>query len=242
MLSMISNLVKRYNKWGWRWFFVDFYEYIIKFQYNKYIRGELAMKKLVSDYQFETVLDIGCGNGSASRFFTENGKVVTACDYGRSVSFKDTMAKDVIIGDFNTLDFGDKKYDCIWCSHVLEHQLNVQSFLEKINSLLAEGGVLCVTVPPYKNQTLGGHVSWWSRGMLLYRLVLAGFDCTDAEICRYGYNISAIVKKKSISILNLLSYDGGDMMIIKNYLPRSIKYRDTGRDVLIYGDRINIWH
>ena len=32
------------------------------------------------------------------------------------------------------------------------------------------------------------------------------------------------------------------MMIIKNYLPRSIKYRDTGRDVLIYGDRINIWH
>ena len=78
--------------------------------------------------------------------------------------------------------------------------------------------------------------------MLLYRLVLAGFDCTDAEICRYGYNISAIVKKKSISILNLLSYDGGDMMIIKNYLPRSIKYRDTGRDDLIYGDRINIWH
>ena len=140
MLSMISNLVKRYNKWGWRWFFVDFYEYIIKFQYNKYIRGELAMKKLVSDYQFETVLDIGCGNGSASRFFTEHGKVVTACDYGRSVSFKDTMAKDVIIADFNTLDFGDKKYDCIWCSHVLEHQLNVQSFLEKINSLLAEGG------------------------------------------------------------------------------------------------------
>ena len=68
---------------------------------------------------------------------------MTACDYGRSVSFKDTMAKDVIIGDFNTLDFGDKKYDCIWCSHVLEHQLNVQSFLEKINSLLAEGGTLC---------------------------------------------------------------------------------------------------
>lgn len=138
-MSGLSEIVKRYNSWGWKYFFIDLYEYKIKYKYSKYIPGELAMKKMLDDFSFDSVLDVGCGDGAASLFFKNNGKTVTACDYGRSVHFEDTMADNVIIGDFNTLNF-DKKYDALWCSHVLEHQLNVQVFLEKINSLIFEGG------------------------------------------------------------------------------------------------------
>lgn len=234
-MSGLSEIVKRYNSWGWKYFFIDFYEYKLKYKYSKYIPGELAMKKMLDDYSFETVLDVGCGDGAASLFFKRNGKVVTACDYGRSVHFEDNMADDVIIGDFNTLHF-DKQYDALWCSHVLEHQLNVQQFLEKINSLILDGGVLGITVPRMKNEIVGGHVSLWNPGLLLYRLVLAGFDCSEASVLCYGYNISVVVKKKTISILNELSYDRGDLKIISRYLPKDIKSRPVDRDISFNGN------
>lgn len=132
------------------------------------------MKKMVKDYSFNSVIDIGCGNGAASEFFTENGKKVTACDYGRSVHFEDTMAENVLSGDFNQMKF-DQQYDAVWYSHVLEHQLDVQAFWLNINSILSEGGNGNCSA---KNETeiSGDHVSLWNPGLLVYRLVLAGFD------------------------------------------------------------------
>ena len=106
---------------------------------DKYASSQLAYEKLVRDYEFTTVLDIGCGTGYISDFFSKHGKTVTACDYGRSFRFKENKANDVVVGDYNKIEFTDQ-FDCIWCSHVLEHQLNVQGFLEKINHDLIEGG------------------------------------------------------------------------------------------------------
>jgi SAM-dependent methyltransferase len=202
--------------------------------YNKYKSGQLALEKLVKDYEFDTVLDIGCGNGYASDYFTKHGKKVTANDYGLSPNFKDTMAENVIIGDFNKIDFGCQ-FDAIWCAHCLEHQLNVQVFLEKIHSLLHEGGVLAITVPPLKNTIVGGHVSLWNAGLLVYRLILAGFDCSEASVCRYGYNISVIVRKKSINVLDKIVYDTGDIRTLEAYWPKDIKMSHKERDCYFYG-------
>lgn len=52
----------------------------------------------------------------------------------------------MIIDDFNTYNF-DEKFDCVWSCHVLEHQLNVQSFLERVISCTKDGGVIAITVP-----------------------------------------------------------------------------------------------
>lgn len=65
----IKGIIKRYSDWGWKYFFIDLYEYKIKYKYKKYINGELAMKKMVADYSFNTLLDVGCGDGTASKFF-----------------------------------------------------------------------------------------------------------------------------------------------------------------------------
>ena len=99
---------------GLKWSFFDFAERII-LGYGKYKSGQLAMEKLVNDYEFDTVLDIGCGDGYATDFFLRHGKKVTAIDYAKSVNFADTMAENVIIGDFNSMEF-DEKYDCVWLS------------------------------------------------------------------------------------------------------------------------------
>lgn len=207
-------------------------EPIIK-KYN--IFSSEAIEKLLSDYNFQTVLDIGCGEGIHSDIFLDNKKNVTAIDYGESVYFKNNKNKiATIIADFNTYEF-KQKYDCVWCSHVLEHQVNPNSFLSKIHSLLNDGGVLAVTVPPSKSDIVGGHVVMWNAGILLYNLVLAGFDCSKAKIKMYDYNVSIIVKKgKKINIENL-EFDAGDISKIKKYLPKKINFRKNEHDIYFDG-------
>lgn len=60
--------------------------------YGQYKVAELAMNKLLGDYEFDTVLDLGCGDGKHSKIFCENGKTVTAIDYGKSPKFDSNTA------------------------------------------------------------------------------------------------------------------------------------------------------
>lgn len=194
-----------------------------------------ALKKLISDFEFETVLDVGCGAGEQAEVFIASGKKVTAIDYGESVYFRRRSDQlNAIIGDINTYDFRNQ-FDCVWCSHVLEHQLNPHSFLKRIHSLVKEDGTVCITVPPLTHMIVGGHASLWNAGLLLYHLVLAGFDCQDAKIRTYGYNISVIIRKKTIDVLSEIEYDSGDVRKIRKYLPRGLAYHATSVDDLFEG-------
>ena len=190
-----------------------------------------AMQKLITDYNFISVLDIGSGEGTHADIFQKHGKFVTSIDYGDSIYFEkantDGIAKNTIIADFNEYKF-TSKYDAVWCSHVLEHQPNPNIFLTKIYSLLNDSGVLAITVPPARNTISGGHLTNWNAGLLLYNLVLAGFDCREASILKYGYNISLIVKKNPANHPSL-AYDSGDLRKIKNCLP-DLKFFSTQND------------
>ena len=144
-----------------------------------------TIQKLLDEYAFDTVLDIGCGAGEHSEAFLRHGKKVTALDYGKSIYFEKNQGRiDTLIGDFNNMEF-DRQFDCVWASHILEHQKNVGFFLSKVFEVTKEGGVVCLTVPPLQDEILGGHVSIWNAGLLLYNLVHAGFDCQEARIRRY---------------------------------------------------------
>lgn len=183
--------------------------------------GSYGIQKLLDEYNFSKILDIGCGAGHHSDIFIKYKKKVTGIDYGDSVYFKKNKSRlTTIIADFNEYSF-EEKFDAIWCCHVLEHQLNINKFLKKIFNLINNGGVLAITVPPRDDLIMGGHVSMWNAGLLLYNLVLAGFNCKNANILQYGYNITIIVKKNSDSPVNLenLSYDYGDLRKIKRYFP-----------------------
>lgn len=90
-------------------------------------------------------------------------------------------------------------------------------------------------MPPFKSEIVGGHVSLWNPGLLLYRLVLAGFDCSEASIYCYGYNISIIVQKRTVHVLEDLAYDRGDMCFLQQYLPKEIKSRPVDRDISFKG-------
>jgi SAM-dependent methyltransferase len=178
-----------------------------------------TLQYLIENHEFNSVLDIGSGEGKHSELLQKNGKKVTSIDFGKSIYFeKRKDSYNCIFGDYYTYHF-DEKFDAVWASHVLEHQLNPNLFLKKIHSDLKEGGVLCITVPPLKHEIVGGHVTLWNAGLLMYQLIMAGFDCSDISIKSYGYNISIILKKKSIVSYPNLSYDSGDIMRLKQFFP-----------------------
>jgi SAM-dependent methyltransferase len=189
-----------------------------------------AAQKLLDDYTFETVLDIGCGAGDQSEVFLKHAKKVTALDYGKSIYFeKNQHRMECVIGDFNTMQFA-QQFDCVWASHVLEHQRNVGLFLDKVFTVTKEGGVVCLTVPPLQREILGGHLSFWNAGLLLYNLVLAGFNCREASVLHYGYNISVIVKKKTATLPEL-AFDNGDVRRIAAFLPEGF-YEGFNGDIV----------
>ena len=178
-----------------------------------------TMQFLVENFEFETVLDIGSGEGKHSDVFKECGKNVTSIDFGKSVYFEQREDNHTcIFGDYYTYNFSEK-FDAIWASHVLEHQPNPNLFLKKIFKDLKEGGVLAITVPPLKHEIVGGHVTLWNAGLLLYQLVLAGFNCKNVSIKSYGYNISVVLNKVSILDFPDLSYDKGDLIKMQAFFP-----------------------
>lgn len=162
-----------------------------------------AIYKLLT-MDFRSVLDTGSG-GFHADIFRNSGKVVTT----------NNLYDADYVGDYLTLV---GKFDCIWACHVLEHQVNPNLFLVKCFNDLNENGILAVTVPPLKHEIVGGHVSLWNAGILLYHLILAGFDCSKAMVKTYGYDISVIVIKQSFT-LPVLKYDFGDIELLKDYFP-----------------------
>lgn len=180
--------------------------------------SSLAIEHLLAEREFRTALDIGSGAGEQAEALRRNGKIVTELDYGKSKYF--VMNPDeggAIIGDFMKVEI-EQQFDCVLASHVLEHQLNVGDFLRKLHGAVKEGGVVAISVPPAKPNIVGGHLTLWNAGLLLYNLVLAGFDCSKPWVRRYGYNISVVLEKRTISPAGL-QYDSGDIDRIREFLP-----------------------
>ena len=164
------------------------------------------------------VLDVGSGQKE------KHAELIRQA--GHTVETVDFYDNNTYTGDYNSLEI-KKVYDGIWCAHCLEHQLNVQSFLKKIKSNLKEGGWLAITVPPLKHQIVSGHLSLWNAGLLLYNLIIAGFNCEDAKVKTYDYNVSVVVKNKSFE-LPQLNYNFGDLITLYDYFPKQLERNKKG--------------
>ena len=179
--------------------------------------AEQALDKVLK-MDFKTVLDIGSGAGQHAYEFLKHGKEIT------TISLEGYAH---ITGDYNDQIFYEK-FDCIWASHVLEHQRNVGLFLRKCYMDLKNQGIFAITVPPAKSIIVGGHVTIWNAGLLLYNLILAGFDCSDASVKTYGYNISVVVRKGQDAVYRPLTMDKGDIEKLAHLFPMDVEHGFDG--------------
>lgn len=190
------------------------------------VRGSQALHRLLACDDVLTILDVGSGTGEHAELMRAAGREVTTVSYEPPADH---------VGDYLTLPpLGP--FDAIWASHVLEHQPDVGAFLRRCFADLRDGGILAVTVPPAKDAIVGGHLTIWNAGLLLYNLVVAGFDCSEARVSpNYAsgpgyppYNISVVVRKKAAE-LPPLRFDAGDIDRLARFFPVAVREGFDGR-------------
>lgn len=194
------------------------------------LRGSEALARLLNHEYADVhrVLDVGSGDGRHARFMQAAGREVTTISMSPPADVIGDYASDLLVPGV--------PYDAIWASHVLEHQQNVGEFLRRCYRDLRDGGVLAITVPPPKPNIVGGHLSLWNQGLLLYHLILAGFDCRDARVSApyadveggQPYNLSVIVRKVPATLPPLL-WDKGDIERLADFFPMPVVHGFDGR-------------
>ena len=119
------------------------------------------------------VLDIGCGGGMMGAWLKEHrGCEVTGITNSDAEAEAARRCLDrVIVADLNHLELDDRdRFDCVICSHVLEHLIEPQHLLRSLQSVLSPVGMLVVALP---------NVTFWRQRLLL----LGGrFAYTDGGI------------------------------------------------------------
>lgn len=185
----------------------------------KNLRGGEALERFIRYDEVATVLDIGSGPGRHAALIREAGKSVTTLSLAPPAD---------VLSDYLTYR-APQCFDGIWASHVLEHQPNVNLFLRKCYDDLRMGGVLAVSVPPLNHNLVDGHLSLWNAGVLLYNLIIAGFDCSKARVGGYEYDISVIVRKVPARLPDDLRYDAGDIRKIAHLFPFAAAQGVDGR-------------
>ena len=122
--------------------------------------------------KFKTCLDIGSGEGVHTAILRHAGLEVFQVDkYSTTSEYK---------VDFIEHKF-DRKFDVVFCSHVIEHQRNVGLFLDKIFDILSDDGVLIISAPKEDHNLIEGHLSSFNVPLFLQQMIHAGFDCKDGK-------------------------------------------------------------
>jgi SAM-dependent methyltransferase len=96
------------------------------------------------------ILDLGCGTGSLGRAVKDRqGAEVIGVTYSTVEAEKARPVLDrVIVGDLNAFSpTGLGQFDCIVCSHVLEHLYWPAEVLRSVGPVLEPGGRIIVALP-----------------------------------------------------------------------------------------------
>jgi SAM-dependent methyltransferase len=96
------------------------------------------------------ILDIGCGTGSLGKKIKQEitCEVIGVTYSNLEAKFASTHLDQVIIWDLNNFELHDLgQFDCIICSHILEHLYHPQALLERLHNSLTPNGNLIVALP-----------------------------------------------------------------------------------------------
>lgn len=96
------------------------------------------------------VLDLGCGNGALGAHLKRRaGREVVGVTFSEEEAREARGRLDEVLvcdlEEFDAAGFG--KFDCIVCSHVLEHLTRPEELLRRLRGSLTEEGVLVVALP-----------------------------------------------------------------------------------------------
>jgi len=205
-------------------FFDKYYAELSKYEFN--YKNGVANKQYIEYYSkvFNfidphitsrniKILDIGCSTGGLLSVFKQRGfKEITGIDPSEScaASAKYHYGLDVVATDISKFEVS-YKFDLIILSAVLEHLVEFDAILPKINKMLNDDGLLFVEVPDverfneFVNQSASfqqfstEHINYFSKRSLNSLMQRYGFD--SIAISQNQNKINAITDPDIFSLL-----------------------------------------
>lgn len=109
-----------------------------------------VLENLISDKQFDAVLEIGSWNGWLSKFLAKKSKTLVATDYFTypfdGIGNLTTLANNIVPIQCNVesikVDFQPKSFDLIVLNHCLTYTENPCDFIQNLIPLLKENGTI----------------------------------------------------------------------------------------------------
>lgn len=94
------------------------------------------------------LLDIGCGNGMVMGHAQQMGWQVTGFEIDpEAVRTATNAGLDVVQANYDQVDQFTEQFDCVICSHVLEHLHQPMDLLKRIKQVLKPGGYAILVLP-----------------------------------------------------------------------------------------------
>ena len=150
------------------------------------------------------ILDVGCGNGSLGAVLKQQRPVIVdGITYSEVEAIEARQHLDhVLVADLNAVDKAQlqARYDCIICSHVLEHLATPWQLVSLLESQLLPGGTLIIAIPnllffKQRWQLLRGRFTYSQNGGLMDITHLRFFDWQSTALLYQHTQLQLIDKK-----------------------------------------------
>jgi len=145
-----------------QWVGTDHYKIMLQSDYND-PESQGKRRQWISQFAYaksfmnnKKLLEIGTGAGQTINWFEENGFSVMGIEPdAKSVELINRRLKHghCVTGFAEEISL-DEKFDIIWLSHVFEHLIRPDLFLEKCKDSLNDDGIIFVEVPNCENETV----------------------------------------------------------------------------------------
>lgn len=123
-----------------------------------------SAQRFIKYIKKQPVIDLGCGDGAATKVFITNGNPTTAVDINHDKLNKITGATKV---NQDFLTYLTQPLDNIFCHHALEHFVDYQSVLDRIGKHLKKGKYCYIAVPKGDHPHEVHHVAFESAEELI---------------------------------------------------------------------------
>jgi len=137
------------------------------------------------------ILDVGCGSGGTTSYFTKFGFVVGIDFSFSALKFAIKRGnKNVLRGNLTNPPLKEKSFDVITALDVIEHIKDDVMILKKLKELLKSKGILIITVPAFQflwseHDVAVSHFRRYNKSTLINVLQKSGF-----KIIRISYFVS----------------------------------------------------
>ena len=178
-------------------------------------------------------LEIGAGGGQSLEWFEEKNFNVTGIEPDpNNVQLINQRLKrgKCMVGYIEDINLKEK-FDIVWMSHVLEHLVQPNVFLENAKNILDKNGIFFIEVPNAENKNLlektifsDPHTFHFSRKSLIKLTESIGYDVISSDYFRPAKKIEGLINRLNKKIRNKDFY---------KYYPRIKTNNKNGIDLRI---------